>query len=225
MALLAIVGLGAIMLGLWGDRGTSAPLESSPPTGEQTPGAVSPPRDNPTSSSSSNNAQDHGVDEPGQPGTTPGTLTAARPLEVEIPSIGVRSTLLRLGLAEDGSAEVPTTEEADQAGWYRYSPTPGELGPAVIIGHVDSEAGPAVFHRLEDLTPGETIRVPREDGSVAEFTVDDVESFAKETFPTQRVYGDINHAGLRLITCGGDYDRDAGGYQANTVVFATLVQP
>ena len=219
---LVLLGLGLIMLGLaWGhgapgtDAGRSG--EEARPTASGTPRLPTPPI-SPSSSPSQQAAES-----PHRDAAAGAVLPASHPVRVEIPGIDVRTSLMELGLAPDGSAEVPPPAEADHAGWYRYSPTPGEVGPAVVIGHVDSVQGPAVFYRLGELSAGDPVRVAREDGSTATFTVDAVETFAKDSFPTERVYGDIDHAGLRLITCGGDYDDGAGGYQANTVVFASLV--
>jgi sortase (surface protein transpeptidase) len=111
----------------------------------------------------------------------------------------------------------------DRAGWYRYSPVPGALGPAVIAGHVDSAAvGPSVFFRLSSLRPGDTALVTRTDGSVAEFAVDGVRRYPKGQFPTELVYGDTDHAALRLITCGGAFAN--GHYFDNIVVRASLVR-
>jgi len=125
-----------------------------------------------------------------------------------------------LGLAQDGEIEVP--QNADIPGWFTPGPSPGQLGPAVIAGHVDSTTGPAVFYRLSELRPGDHIKVARRDGSIARFTVDRVTNFSKAAFPTRAVYGPTRRSELRLITCGGQYD-DQDGYLANTVVFAHLV--
>lgn len=151
-------------------------------------------------------------------------LARSAPTSIDIPAIGVHSDLLTLGLNADHSVTVPPLNAKDsQAGWYRYSPTPGELGPAIILGHVDSaEFGPAVFFRLGDLVKGDAIRVARTDGSVATFVVDRNVRYPKSSFPTDEVYGNIDHAGLRLITCGGHFDVDAGSYQDNDVVYASL---
>ncbi len=114
--------------------------------------------------------------------------------------------------------------ESDEPGWYDGSPTPGELGPAVILGHVDSaRSGPAVFYDLAALLPGDTIGVTRADGTTVTFRVDEVARYPKRAFPTEAVYGDLDHAGLRLITCGGDFDRSAGSYEDNIVVYASAV--
>jgi sortase (surface protein transpeptidase) len=153
---------------------------------------------------------------------TPGALQLppSDPVRVRIPALGISSPVVHLGLDGDGAMEVPPA--ADPVGWYTGSPTPGELGPAVLAGHVDWGGEPGAFDGLADLLPGERVVVQRADGSVATFTVDRVEEHAKDDFPTDRVYGDLDHAGLRLITCGGDFDRDTGDYPDNVIVFAHL---
>ena len=157
-------------------------------------------------------------------GMTGRAMTPSKPVRLQIPSIGVRSSLLHLGQAADGSLEVPAGDHYNAAAWYRYSPTPGSIGPAVLLGHVDSAAqGPSVFFRLGELKRGDRISVERADGSVAEFEVDRVRRYPKDDFPTQLVYGDIDHAGLRVLTCGGEFDENAGHYRDNIVVFASLV--
>ena len=112
-----------------------------------------------------------------------------------------------------------------EAGWYRFSPTPGEIGPAVIVGHVDSAAdGPSVFFRLGSLHHGDLIQVARADGTTAVFAVDSVHLYPKTEFPTQLVYGDTTNSALRVITCGGPFDHATGHYRDNVVVFATLAR-
>lgn len=152
-------------------------------------------------------------------------LAASLPTDLAIPAIGVRSRLLRLGLAADGTMAVPPPGPTyNRAGWYRYSPTPGSLGPAVLAGHVDSAAnGPSVFFRLGDLRPGDAVLVTRADGSVAMFAVDEVRRYSKTGFPTELVYGNTDHAALRLITCGGRFDDASGHYTDDIVVLASLV--
>ncbi len=156
--------------------------------------------------------------------TGPLVLPGSVPVSVRIPSIGVDSSLLQLGLNPDRSIQVPPLLEKDShAGWYKYSPTPGQLGPAVILGHVDSaKYGRAVFFELGALQPGATVEITRTDGTVAVFTVDRVVSYPKTKFPTDAVYGTIDHAGLRLITCGGTFDPTAGSYESSIVAYATL---
>jgi len=125
-----------------------------------------------------------------------------------------------LGLMPDGSLEVPP--DGTLAGWFTGAPTPGELGPAVIAGHVDW-IGPAVFHDLPLVVPGELIDVARADGSTAVFSVTEVGVYPKDAFPTEAVYGAVSFAGLRLITCDGVFDKATGHYKDNFVVFAELV--
>ncbi|MCU1604905.1 MAG: putative sortase-like protein [Modestobacter sp.] len=157
------------------------------------------------------------------PAATPAPLVLAesRPVRVQIPAIGVDSELMDLGVQDDGTLEVPPT--GFPAGWFTGAPTPGELGPAVIAGHVDWAGSPGVFARLHDLVAGDEVSVAREDGSTAVFRVSQVGQFAKDAFPTAAVYGDLDHAGLRVITCGGAFDAGARSYLDNTVVFADLV--
>jgi sortase (surface protein transpeptidase) len=146
-------------------------------------------------------------------------LPESDPVAVSIPRIGVQSTLVDLGLNSDGEMQVP---KPAVAGWFTRGPTPGALGPAVITGHVTWNGAPAVFHRLGTLRRGDQVTVTREDGKIAVFTVSRVARFSKSRFPSQAVYGTIDHAGLRLITCGGTYDAARHKYLDNVVVFARL---
>ena len=156
--------------------------------------------------------------------TIVGVLPRSKPLVLDIPSIGVHSSLLSLGLNADGSVQVPSGTSYDEAGWYRFSPTPGSLGPAVILGHVDSGArGASVFFDLGHLRPGNRVMVTRRDRSIAVFEVTGVRRYPKDRFPTQLVYGNTDHAALRLITCGGVFNFSTGHYVDNVVVFASLV--
>jgi hypothetical protein len=159
------------------------------------------------------------------PSTAPLLLPAAAPVSLTIPAIDVTSPLSSLGRNPDGTVEVPSLEDPNAgAGWFRDSPEPGALGPSVILGHVDSrEFGPGVFYDLGFLRPGDTIEIGRDDGSVAVFAVASVETVPKASFPTLLVYGNIDHAGLRLITCGGSFDENARSYQGNVIAFASLV--
>ncbi|GAB2980178.1 class F sortase [Nocardioides montaniterrae] len=145
-----------------------------------------------------------------------------RPVRLAIPRIDVRTRLMGLGLTSERELEVPPLSQADTAGWYDLGPVPGQVGPAVLAGHVDSETGPAVFYALSALHRGDTVEVDRSDRRTAVFSVDRVAAYAKRTFPTRAVYGETRDAELRLITCGGTYERDNGGYQSNVVVFAHL---
>lgn len=146
------------------------------------------------------------------------------PVSLEIPALRVRTSLVQLGLTSTGTLQVPSGADYDRAGWYKYSPTPGSIGPAVIAGHVDSaRRGPSVFFGLAGLRNGDVVRVARSDGTVALFAVDTVRRYAKAQFPTQLVYGNTSNAVLRLITCGGTFDRQRGSYRDNIIVTATLV--
>jgi sortase (surface protein transpeptidase) len=143
---------------------------------------------------------------------------AAVPVRVAIPGIGVDAPLVELGLDAAGALEAPTA--AEEAGWWTDGPEPGEQGPAVIAGHVDWSNGPAVFFRLDELRPGDTVEVAREDGSTVAFEVTRSERHPKAAFPTQAVYGDTTGSELRLVTCGGVFDRSTGHYEDNVIVYA-----
>lgn len=147
-------------------------------------------------------------------------LPPSTPVRVTIPALGVRSQVMKLGLEQDGSMEVPPG--GYPVGWYGGSPTPGQLGPAVLAGHVDWDGEPGAFYGLREMLAGDEIVVERADGTSATFRVDAVEEHAKDAFPSDAVYDDIAHAGLRLITCGGNFDEDTGDYTDNVIVFASL---
>jgi hypothetical protein len=146
----------------------------------------------------------------------------APPRRLVIPSIGVSTRLESLGVGKHRTIEVP--ERWDQAGWFRDGPRPGEPGSAVILGHVDSPAGPAVFTRLAELSRASVVRVERSDRSTVEFRVTHSRRFPRATFPVEQVYWPTMRPELRLITCGGRYDAARGGYQDNIVVFAVAVR-
>ena len=146
---------------------------------------------------------------------------AARPVSLTIPLIGVKTQLVKLGLTADGALQVPSSTTV--AGWYIGAPRPGDIGSAVIVGHVDSLTGPGVFYRLSELRSGNRIFVLRADGSTVAFRVTAVRDYQKDHFPTHDVYGPTPDAELRLITCGGDFDAATGHYLSNVVVYATEV--
>ncbi|MCA2220213.1 class F sortase [Nonomuraea aurantiaca] len=152
-------------------------------------------------------------------------MKAARPTAVYIPSIGVSAPLMELGLDAAGAIQNPPFDPPNLAGWYRYGAVPGGRGAAVITGHLDTKSGPAVFARLKSVRRGEQVQVLRADRSVAVFVVDRVEHTPKKSFPTKKVYGKIDYPGLRLVTCGGTFDRQAHSYRDNTIVFAHLAAP
>ena len=163
---------------------------------------------------------------PAPAGSAPGELTrgdllpTSPPVRLQIPALDVDVPVTGLGLQPDGAMEVPT--DARTVGWFTEAPTPGSLGPAVLAGHVDFEGVPGTFARLSTLRPGSEIRVARRDGTTAAFTVTRVGRHPKDRFPSEDVYGPIDHAGLRLITCGGDFDRRSGHYEDNVIAYAEL---
>lgn len=153
----------------------------------------------------------------------PAGLSWSRPARVVIPSIGVDSQLQELGVNPDGTLQVPTGPRYNEAGWFTGSPTPGQVGPAVIVGHVDARGGtPSVFFKLGALKPGDHVQVTRSDQRTVTFTVYRVERYAKDQFPTGAVYGNTAGPELRLITCGGPVDPASGRYLDNTVAYARL---
>jgi sortase family protein len=157
-------------------------------------------------------------------GAIPAPLARSTPLSVAIPRTGLRADLIALGLNPDGTIAVPSGTQAKDAAWYDLGPTPGEPGPAVIVGHVDYLSlpqGRAAFFTLGVTRPGDQIDIDRADGTIATFTVDVVQRVAKTHFPTQAVYGPLAYPGLRLITCGGAFAK-ASGYTDNIIVFAHL---
>ena len=139
-----------------------------------------------------------------------------------IASVGINYGVKPVGKLADGTMETPGVLESI-TGWYKFSPTPGEIGPSVIVGHVDSYKGPSVFWRLREVKPGDMVQVARADGKVANFKITALKQFDQANFPTQEVYGNVDKAELRLITCGGTFNHKTQHYSENTVVFATLV--
>jgi sortase (surface protein transpeptidase) len=187
----------------------------------------------PPASSTIPSAPDTAGEAPRSPGapaststTTPGSTTTPAPIAVQgpparigIPAIDVDAAVIDLSKADDGTLEVPGW---DDAGWWKRGPEPGERGPAVIVGHVDSKSGPAVFYDLERLVAGDEIVVTLDDGRTVTYLVDGTKRFAKDAFPTMDVYGLTEGPELRLITCDGEFDRSTGHYVDNLVVFATV---
>jgi hypothetical protein len=159
-------------------------------------------------------------------GTTAAQLSAvgySRPVRLTIPAIGVRARVISLGENPDGSVAVPPLSEPAVVSWFDRGPTPGQVGPAALFGHLDVAAtGPAVFYRLDTLTPGDAVQVTRADHQVAVFRVYRIARFAKDAFPTRAVYGPTSSPQLRLITCGGPFNPATGSYLDNIVAFARL---
>jgi sortase (surface protein transpeptidase) len=150
-------------------------------------------------------------------------LVAARstPTELEVPAIGLAVSLSTLGLNADGTVQVPT--DIQQPGWFRLGPSPGQMGSAVILGHVDSYQGPAVFFKLRSLVAGDLITVNLADGRTAQFKVTSVAMYLKSNFPDQAVYGAHGSSELQLVTCAGTFDTQTGHYLSNIVVYSSLV--
>jgi hypothetical protein len=146
------------------------------------------------------------------------------PVRIRIPALKLDAEVHDVGLADDGSIEVPPISRHDEAGWFDRSPTPGQYGPAVLVGHADTRSGPSVFHGLAKVRAGTTVEITRDDDSVAVFEVNSVEQFSKADQPIERIYADFSRPGLRLITCGGEFRGGSIGYEDNIVVFASLVE-
>lgn len=230
-AVLLTIGVGLLCLAAWvfagsasATPGAALPLDTDavapvarllppPDTGARTSAAPTPVVHQPgtgpyvgaTPAAVDSSAVDHGE-------------VVAPPAAVEIPRIGVDADLIDLGLDERRRLEVP--EDAAVPGWYERGPRPGEPGPAVITGHVDSVVGPGIFFRLAELEPGDEVTVRRHDGTSVTFVVDRVERWSKDEFPTDAVYRHADGPELRVITCGGEFDRAERSYRDNIIVFA-----
>jgi hypothetical protein len=151
-------------------------------------------------------------------------LAASPPTTVSVPSIGATSSLMDLGQNSDGSLAVPPLSNPMQAGWYDKSPTPGEIGPSVILGHINGDGKPGIFYKLKDVKAGDQVMVARKDGQTAVFTVSHIDTVPKAAFPADQVYGDTPDSELRLITCGGVFDPAARSYEANVIVYANFTE-
>ncbi|MEU6777673.1 class F sortase [Nonomuraea angiospora] len=154
--------------------------------------------------------------------STKAKSTRSRPTRIKIPKIKVNAPIGAVTVDSKGKLGTPPLTKPNQTGWYKGSPVPGELGPSVINGHVSTRKGPAVFDRLRELAKGDQIYVYRSDGKVTRFTVSGIEQASKSSFPTSRVYGNTTNAQLRLVTCGGVFNKTAHSYTDNIVVYATL---
>ena len=212
----------ALAAGLWlvvdGARGTAPPRPSAaqafprPTAGHDTaPAPTAAPGPGP----------DPAPDPSSEPAPVVRPLPPADPVRLRIPAIGVDAPVTRLQLGPGGALRPPPADDPAPVGWYADGTSPGAVGTAVAVGHLDTRTGPAVFFGLGALTRGATVEVDRGDGHTAVFTVDAVEEYGKDSFPAQKVYADSDTPELRLITCGGSYTRSAG-YSDNVVVYATL---
>ena len=154
------------------------------------------------------------------PSTQSGIVARSVPVRLQIPAIGLSVSLSTLGLNRDGTVQVPTNFQ--EPGWFRLGPSPGQLGSAVILGHVDDYKGPAAFFRLGSLRAGDKVDVSLASGAVAHFVVKTMATYTKKSFPAQQVYGSHGYSGLQLITCGGQFDRQTGHYLSNVVAYTSL---
>lgn len=204
-AVLAGLGVALILMGAMPGTTTSTPSASVPPPVPAAAVVPAPARS------------------PARTTSKTKVLGPSVPLRLNIPAIGVHTPLISLGLESDGTVQVPPLKGGAPAGWYKYLSTPGEAGPAVILGHVDSaQDGPAVFYRLRDLHPGARVSVDRADGRTVSYVVRSVARYPKKDFPTATVYGPQPGAELRLVTCGGSFDALHRRYRDNIVVYATM---
>jgi hypothetical protein len=162
-----------------------------------------------------------GPDKP-PPGAYP-VLGPSQPIRIVIPSIDVLAPVHSVGLDDRGAIATPALHLRNEAGWYQQGPTPGQYGPAIIVGHVDTREKPAVFHRLNELRPGAKIEITRRDRQVTVFEVNSIERFSKDKLPVKRIYNDFSRPALRLITCGGRWVGGELGYRDNIVIFASLI--
>lgn len=227
-AVLLIAGIVAVVIAARAQQsapqpppGAASPVQVVPTRATSAPGSTAAPSaPSAVPSTSPNRRSGGGRSEP----TRGPILSRSLPVRLRVPAIGVDSTLKKIGLNDRGEIATPPLVRDSHAYWLTVSPTPGQLGPATIIGHVDSAAyGPGVFFKLGDMRQRDKIYVTRSDGVTATFEVERVVEYSKSHFPTQAVYGNLDHAGLRLITCGGAFDSAINSYESNIVVYASLV--
>lgn len=150
-------------------------------------------------------------------------LSRSEPTHIAVPSVGIDADVISVGRDSDGSIATPPLFDW-VTGWYKYSPTPGEIGPSVIVGHVDTYKGASVFWRLREVSRGDIINIKRKDGRTVKFKVTALKQFDQDNFPTDKVYGNLKHPGLRLITCGGAFNERTQSYTQNTVVYAFMIK-
>ncbi|MFF8594799.1 class F sortase [Streptomyces sp. NPDC015220] len=205
----AAVGLGALLV----NQSLGSPVKSlgnpnqAHPPASSASAPASPPSDSP------------------RPTATPDddeALPRSEPTRISIPDIGVDAPFTKLSLGPSGQLEPPPVGDNNLVGWFQGGASPGERGSSIVVGHVDTTSGPAVFAELDSLDTGKFIDITRADGVVARFEVDAVETYSKAAFPDDKVYADTPKPELRLITCGGTFDRTSRDYKDNVVVFAHL---
>ncbi|MEU7182616.1 MULTISPECIES: class F sortase [Streptomyces] len=207
---IAAVGLGVFLL--YNSMGTSAQTQPLPRPRAAVPAPAAPVAPD----------APEAPDAPRPATSVAQALPPATPKRLTIPSIAVDAPFTALTLDAKGQLNAPAADNSNLVGWYQGGATPGESGTSIVAGHVDTKTGPAVFLQLSTLKAGNTVSVTRDDGTVATFKVDTVETFSKAEFPDERVYGEAATPQLRLITCGGAYNKTAKDYTDNVVVFAHL---
>ncbi|MEU8629224.1 class F sortase [Streptomyces sp. NPDC048669] len=200
----AAAGLGMLLI----YNSIGSPADDKPPA---PPSAAAPAAPAPSASSA--------APESAAPGPS---LPRSVPTRLRIPAIAVDAPFTPLSIGSSGRLDAPPPNDKNLAGWFKDGVTPGERGAAIVAGHVDTTTGPAIFLQLRFLRPGSSVDITRTDGTVATFKVDTVETFSKAKFPDKRVYADTPDAQLRLITCGGNYNKTVKDYEDNVVVFAHL---
>ncbi|MCX4447034.1 class F sortase [Streptomyces sp. NPDC087866] len=201
---LAAAGLGMTLI----YHSIGSPADDKPPA---PPAAAAPAAASPSAAATSK----------ATPSASP-SLPRSVPTRLRIPAIAVDAPFTPLSIGASGRLDAPPPNDKNLVGWFKDGVTPGERGASIVAGHVDTTTGPAVFLQLRFLKPGATVDITRADGTVATFAVDTVETFSKADFPDKKVYADTPDAQLRLITCGGNYDRKVKDYEDNVVVFAHL---
>ena len=211
----AVILAAAGVLALAGCAGSAADPGRSAPVGAvvSSSGGTKPPRPSATAAGAASAAESFRSARTYHP--------VGEPVRLRIPAIGVATRLVRLGLAPDGTIAAPVRYDA--AGWYAAGPRPGQPGPAVILGHVDTTSGPAVFYRLAALHTGDAVVVDRADGTAVRFRVSGRLQVAKSAFPAELLYAPTLAPVLRLVTCGGSFDSTTGHYRDNVVVTAVPV--
>jgi sortase (surface protein transpeptidase) len=150
-------------------------------------------------------------------------FSGTRPTNVKISKIGAESKLIAVAVNKDGKMAVPSAKTPMQAAWYQLSPVPGDVGPAIVLGHVDGNKQPGIFYKLKDVNPGDEVIVERSDGKNLKFVVEKKDQVPKDQFPEDAVYGNTDKPQLRLITCGGVFDKEEHSYKDNIIVYANLV--
>jgi LPXTG-site transpeptidase (sortase) family protein len=218
LTVLCAVALLILAVSLIGGNDTSA--DSARPPLPAQPGTSAPPATGPAEAA----RPATGPTKSARPATGPteSALPRSKPVRLRIPEISVDAPFTDLAIGAGGQLQPPPAADTNLVGWYAKGVSPGEKGTSVIAGHVDTKTSAAVFARLDQLDEGDVFQVERADGRKASFVVDSMETFEKDDFPSERVYGDADRPEVRLITCAGDYDRKVRDYTDNLVVFAHL---